>query len=72
MWELMRIGLEMQERMIEVHGKGLEMARSMMDAAETQHDIGKAALEMGEAVNRATKAQANALDQWMSFWSGRH
>ncbi|MBN8831916.1 MAG: hypothetical protein J0G94_15135 [Sphingomonadales bacterium] len=71
MWELMRIGLEMQERMIEVHGKGLELARGMMDAAQAQQDVGAAALDMGEAVNRASKAQADMFDQWVNFWTGR-
>lgn len=71
MWELMRIGLEMQERMIEVHGKSLEMARGMMNAAEKQADVASAALDMGEAVNRASKAQNDLFDQWMNFWNGR-
>jgi len=71
MWELMRIGLEMQERMIEVHSKSLEMARGVMTAAEKQADIGKAAIGMGDAVNRASKAQADLFDQWMNFWNGR-
>jgi uncharacterized protein (DUF305 family) len=71
MWELMRIGLEMQERMIEVHSKSLDMARGMMDAAQKQGDIAASALDMGEAVNRAGKAQADLLGQWMNFWNGR-
>jgi uncharacterized protein (DUF305 family) len=71
MWELMRIGLEMQERMIEVHGKSLEMARGMMTAVQKQADVASAALDMGEAVNRASKAQNDLFDQWMNFWNGR-
>ncbi|MBT2188021.1 hypothetical protein [Sphingobium nicotianae] len=71
MWELMRIGLEMQERMIEVHSKGLDMARGMMNAAETQADVGKAALDMGEALNQAAKVQNDMFDRWINFWGGR-
>jgi hypothetical protein len=71
MWELMRIGLEMQERMIEVHGKSLEMTRGMITAAQKQADVASAALDMGEAVNRASKAQNDLFDQWMNFWNGR-
>jgi uncharacterized protein (DUF305 family) len=71
MWELMRIGLEMQERMIEVHSKGLDMARGVLTAAEQQAAVGRAALDMGKAVNRASKAQSELFDQWINFWSGR-
>ncbi|WP_264574585.1 hypothetical protein [Sphingobium sp. B11D3A] len=76
MWELMRIGLEMQERMIEVHGKSLDMAREMIDAVESHaamgpKGMGQAALDMGEAMNRAGKAQADLIGRWSSWWSGR-
>ena len=71
MWEIMRIGLEMQERMIEVHSKNLDMARGMMNAAEKQAEVGRSALDMGEAVNRAAKAQSDMFDRWISFWGGR-
>ncbi len=73
MWELMRIGLEMQERMIEVHGKNLELARDMLSAAQAQAqgEAAQSALDMGQAVNRAGKAQSDLFDQWMNFWNGR-
>ncbi|MBU0557676.1 MAG: hypothetical protein KKD64_09300 [Alphaproteobacteria bacterium] len=71
MWELMRIGLEMQERMIEVHGKSLDMARDMLDAVEARADVGQAALGMGEAMNRAGEAQADMVRRWMGLWGGR-
>lgn len=71
MWELMHIGLEMQERMIKAQERGLDMARSMMDSAGKQAQVGQAALEMGDAVNRASKAQADLMARWLAFWSGR-
>lgn len=71
MWELMRIGLEMQERMIEVHSKGIDMAREMLDANELQSDLGLAALNMGDAMTQASKAQADVMSRWMNFWSGK-
>lgn len=71
MWELMRIGLEMQERMIEVHSKGIDMAREMLDANELQSDLGLAALNMSDAMTQTSKAQADAMSRWMNFWSGK-
>lgn len=71
MWELMHIGLEMQERMIKAQERGLDMARSMMDAAGKQAQVGQAALEMGDAVTQASKAQAAMMERWLNFWSGR-
>jgi uncharacterized protein (DUF305 family) len=71
MWELMRIGLEMQERMIEVHSKGIDMAREMLDANELQSDLGLVALNMGDAMTQASKAQADVMSRWMNFWSGK-
>jgi uncharacterized protein (DUF2147 family) len=43
----------------------------MMTAAQKQADVASAALDMGEAVNRASKAQNDLFDQWMNFWNGR-
>jgi hypothetical protein len=64
MWELMAIGIEMQERMIEVHGKGLKLSRQMLDASEKQ-------LAVGKALNAAAKAQADFVDQWFDMWRWR-
>ena len=71
MWELMSIGIEMQQRMIETHAQGLKLAQDMMHAAQKQAAVGQAALDMGEAVNKAGKAQVDLLDQWMGFWGGK-
>jgi uncharacterized protein (DUF305 family) len=65
MWELMNLGIEMQERMIEAHAKNLEMTRQMLSASETP-------LNVSEAMTKAGKAQMDMMNQWLDFWKGRH
>lgn len=71
MWELMSLGIEMQQRMIDMHARSLKLTGDMIDAARKQAAVGDAALGMGKAVNKAAKAQTDLLDQWMSFWGGK-
>jgi hypothetical protein len=65
MWELMAIGIEMQQRMIEVHAKGLKLTRDMLREAGRQAGSGAALAEAG-------RAQEQLVDQWLSFWRGRN
>ena len=64
MWEMMRIGIEMQQRMIEAHGKGLKLTRQMLDASEKQHGV-------ANAVAEANRAQVKLIDNWFDLWSWR-
>ena len=64
MWELMRIGIEMQQRMIEVHAKGLNLTQQALSEAEKQADPHKAAAE-------ARRAQNALVDQWYDLWRWR-
>jgi len=43
----------------------------MLDTAAEQAEVGRAALDMGEAVQRANKAQTDMVHRWINFWSGR-
>jgi hypothetical protein len=70
MREQRRIGPAMQQRMIAAQARGLDVARSMMDAAAKQADIGPAAPDIGGARSRAGKAQAGMRDRWTILWSG--
>ena len=64
MWELMAIGIEMQQRMIETHAQGLKLTQGMLGAASEQAGFGEASFDMG-------KAQAHLFDQLLGFWSGK-
>ena len=64
MWELMALGIEMQQRMIEVHAKGLQLTGDMLREVAEQ----SASASMLE---EAARAQGDAIGQWLDFWKGR-
>lgn len=68
MWELMRIGIEMQQRMIEVHGKGLKLTQTMLHEAERK---AQPATDLGDMVHKANRAQAEFVEQWLDLWGWR-
>jgi len=70
MWELMRIGLEMQERMIEVQSKGLDMARNMLEAADQQAFSGKAEIDVAE-VHGTFEGELTARKRLVVYATGR-
>lgn len=62
MWELMNIGIEMQERMIEAHSKSLEIARDLIEEASAKQG------DMAQVMQDAGKAHAAFIDQWLDYW----
>ena len=64
MYELFKIGIEMQQRMIDAHEQGIKATRDLLDAAKKQTDV-------ASALSKAGKSQAEMLDGWMRLWSGR-